>query len=243
MSFHYRYRKQIIISILIVCLITTLSLYFISKKTKSSSTKISLSSKKSSSLKKEKIQTTEKIEPEEKKEETLNQFKVDIKGQVINPGLYTVEEGARVEDVINLAGGINEYANTEVINLGKKVFDEMVIIIYSNYEVENFEETKQKEKIIQEACIKQTQDSLKNDACIIDNNINSNINEVIDKKININTATKEELMNLPGIGESKANNIIEYRNKNGNYNSIEDLLKVSGIGENLLAEIKENITT
>ena len=70
-----------------------------------------------------------------------------------------------------------------------------------------------------------------------------NINEVIDKKININTATKEELMNLPGIGESKANNIIEYRNKNGNYNSIEDLLKVSGIGENLFAEIKENITT
>ena len=61
-------------------------------------------------------------------------------------------------------------------------------------------------------------------------------------KININTATSEELQSLSGIGESKAKAIIEYRNTNGPFNSIEEIINVSGISENLFAKIKENIT-
>ena len=62
------------------------------------------------------------------------------------------------------------------------------------------------------------------------------------KKININTATKDELMQLPGIGEVKAQNIIDYRNKNGKFTNIDDLINVSGIGEKTLDKIREFIT-
>ena len=61
--------------------------------------------------------------------------------------------------------------------------------------------------------------------------------------ISINTANQEELMTLPGIGEAKAISIIRYREENGAYQKIEDIMNVSGIGESLFAKIKENITT
>ena len=79
------------------------------------------------------------------------------------------------------------------------------------------------------------ENSLKNDACI--NNANNTTN-----KISINKATLEELMTLNGIGETKAKDIISYREKNGGFTNIEDLMKVTGIGENTFAQIKENIT-
>lgn len=151
------------------------------------------------------------------------------------PGIYTLNSNNRVIDVIEKAGGLTENANTTVINLSKKITDEMVIIIYSNQEVKDFEKTKETEKIVQEKCIQKDENALKNDACIKDTI------EPTNNKININTATLEELQTLPGIGESKAKDIIAYR-ENNKFNSIEDIKKVSGIGEGLFAKIKENIT-
>ena len=110
----------------------------------------------------------------------------------------------------------------------------MVIIIYSNQEVKEFEKTK--EHILQDKCIQKDENALKNDACI-NNNQSTNTN----KKININTASSEELQTLPGIGESKAKDIITYRETN-KFNTIEDIKNVSGIGDALFAKIKENIT-
>ena len=80
--------------------------------------------------------------------------------------------------------------------------------------------------------------SIENNACI-----ETKETPLTSGKININTATKEELMTLPGIGESKANDIIKYREANGQFKSIEELTNINGIGENILAKIKENITT
>ena len=173
----------------------------------------------------------------QKKEEKEELYKVDIKGQVINPGIYELKTSSRVIDVINMAGGLTEEADTSVINLSKKITDEMVIIIYSYAEVEDFSKTKEIEKQVQEKCTKNEIYSIQNDACI---SISSN---EINGLININTATKEELMNLQGIGESKAKDIIKYREENEQFNSIEDIKKVPGIGDNLFASIKENITT
>ena len=99
----------------------------------------------------------------------------------------------------------------------------MVIIIYSNEEVENFSKTKEIENQIQENCVKPNEESLKNDACITENETSTTT------KISINTATLEELQTLPGIGEEKAKNIISYREENGPFTSIEDLTKISGI--------------
>lgn len=133
------------------------------------------------------------------------------------------------------AGGLTENADTSVINLSKKVQDEMVIIIYSRDEVSRFREVKEIEKQVNDKCNQKDENSLINDACI-----ESSTNTP--SKVSINTATLEELMNLPGIGESKAKDIINYRETNGPFTSIEDLLKIKGIGESILAKIKENIT-
>ena len=189
--------------------------------------------------KKDKKEETEVvIKKKEKQASSEIYFKVDIKGQVNNPGIYSLKEGSRVIDVIEASGGLTENANTTVINLSKKIEDEMVIIIYSNEEVNNFAKTKEVEKQVIENCIKKDENSLQNDACINQSNEQSNTDNNL---ININTATQEELMTLSGIGESKAKDIITYRTENA-FTSIEDIKNVPGIGESLFAKIKENIT-
>lgn len=162
-------------------------------------------------------------------------YKVDIKGEIVNPGIYSLEEGSRVIDVINMAGGLTENANTTIINLSKKITDEMVIIIYSNDQVNDFAKTKEIEEQILDKC---NDGEIRNDACIE----TEEEEEPTTKPISINTATKEELMNLPGIGEAKALDIIKYREENGPFQNIEDIKNVSGIGDSLFAKIKENIT-
>jgi len=136
-----------------------------------------------------------------------------------------------------MAGGLTENANTSVINLSKKITDEMVIIIYSNYEVENFKRTKEIEESIIKQCNQKDNNSLKNDACIV-NNTEENINS----KISLNSATKEELMTLSGIGEAKAEDIIDYRNKNGGFKNIEEIKNIKGIGDSMFDKIKDHIT-
>ena len=178
---------------------------------------------------------TKKTQEKEIKQE--NMYKVDIKGQVVTPGIYTMKESSRVIDVIEAAGGLTDNANTTVLNLSKKITDEMVIIVYSNEEVANFAKTKEIEKQVQEQCNKKDESSLKNDACICDDN--QIISTVL---VSINTASVEELMTLPGIGEAKAQDIINYRNDNGLFQTIEDIKNVSGIGDSLFAKIKDYIT-
>lgn len=229
MTFHYRYRKQIIITIIVVLIVSSLTIttiYFYEPKKE----------KKISSLKVKK--TSNPI-----KEDTLNQkenkkYMVDIKGEVQTPGIYELESSSRVIDVINEAGGLTENADTTVINLSKKISDEMVIIIYSKWQVEHWKETKEQEKYLQEQCISQKEEQAKNDACIDDTEENTNSTPSI---ININTATKEELMTLTGIGESKAEAIISYREKTA-FTKIEDIKNVSGIGDSIYEDIKNNIT-
>lgn len=171
-----------------------------------------------------------KEEPLEKTEEPKKEIKkiiVDIKGMVANPGVYEVEEGKRVNDIILLAGGLLDNADTSLINLAKIVEDEMTIIIYSNKEV--------LEKYKEEVCVCDCP-LINNSACIENNDKEEN------KIININTGDYNELMKIPGIGESKAKSIIKYREEYGNFNTIEDIKKVSGIGDSLFEDIKEYIT-
>jgi len=176
---------------------------------------------------------------------------VDIKGEVKVPGLYEVVCDSRVQDVINMAGGITQNGDTTVLNLGKKLEDEMVIIVYSKEQVRNFNSTKLDESIRIESCTNENE--IINDVCINESDLidsyldnDSGDEEIGDTPvkvlISINTATKEELMTLSGIGESKANNIINYRNENGNFKSIEELKNVKGIGDSIFEKIKDSIT-
>lgn len=172
----------------------------------------------------------EKVSLSEEKEEKIF---VDIKGMVNNEGVYSVDSGKRVIDVIELAGGLKEEANTRFVNLAKVVSDGEVIVIYSNDEIDKAKEPKV--VYVDTPCVCE---EVKNDACLVEN-----INNESNGKININTAGSDELKTLDGIGDAKAGNIIEYRNKNGNFKSIEDLLNVSGISEKIFNNIKDKITT
>jgi len=169
----------------------------------------------------------------EKKEESNEYIYVDIKGSVNKEGVYKVINGTRVFDLIKTAGGLKEDANTRFINLSKILDDGEVVVIYSNGEIE---EAKKSDIIyVETPCVCE---KVENDACL-NENINSNDSNSL---ININNATKEQLENLSGIGESKAAAIIEYRNNNGKFNKIEDILNVNGISETIFNKIKGLIT-
>ena len=167
----------------------------------------------------------------------VSRIKVDVKGSVVNPDVYEVDCNSRVIDVINIAGGVTDNADTDNINLSKKVADEDVIIIYSREELENNKKSYE-EKI----------DYCKNDnnsACatnVVTFDDNRNKEETGSTIININTAPVEELMKLSGIGEAKAKSIIEYRSNVGGFSKVEDIKNVSGIGDSIFDKIKDYIT-
>ena len=160
-------------------------------------------------------------------------FKVDVKGAVKSPHVYTLEEGATVEDAINMAGGLNSDGVTKNINLSRRIKDEMVIYVFNKKEIE---ERETKNEIVCEV------PKCECEEIVIEEKTTNTNNKPIGK-ISINTATMEELMTLNGIGESKAQEIINYRNTNGNFNSIEEIKNVSGIGDAAYEKIKDYITT
>ena len=144
-------------------------------------------------------------QPIMKNEESSSKFKIDIKGEVVNPGVYEVDSDMIVLDAINLAGGLTKDGDTSNINLSEKLTESMIIIV--------------------------------------DSKANNESKNLISKsnKVSLNKGTKEELMSLTGIGESKAFAIIEYRQKN-RFTKVEDIMLVSGIGESTFAKIKDSIT-
>lgn len=159
----------------------------------------------------------EGIKNEEKEEIITNKIKVYITGEVNSPGVKEVAEGARIEDIIVLAGGLTEFANINKVNLAYKLEDGQKIYIPNVNE--NIEEYITKEN--GEGIIEKSDKSL--------------------EKININTADVGILCNLPGVGESLATRIIKYREENGKFKSIEDLKNVSGIGEKKFESLREYI--
>ena len=156
---------------------------------------------------------------------------VDIKGSVESPGVYKLKNNSRVIDAITESGGLTKDANTRFLNLSKKLNDGDVIVVYSNNEIK--EAKKQDIIYVETPCVCE---EVKNDACYKEDNNSNN------SKININTASLDELKTLNGIGDAKAKAIIEYRSQNGNFKSINELTNVNGISESVFSKIKENIT-
>ena len=190
------------------------------------------------------IKITDDIVKEETKEEKNIEEKVkyniDIKGAVKKPGVYQLDSNLTVNDAINIAGGLTNEADTSIINLAKKIIDEMVIIIYTKEEVKNSNIVDTVIKVVEKECICP---NIENDGCL-NNEITDNItNKENSNLVNINTASIEELKTINGIGESKAKKIIEYREQHGNFKNIEDIKNVEGIGDSLYETIKIYITT
>ena len=139
---------------------------------------------------------------------------VDIKGEVKKPGVYQMKVGDRVKDALDAAGGLTDEADSQKVNLAKRLEDQMVIVVPKVGE--------EAEEIPAGATSKE---------------------EAKEGKVNINTATVEELKTLKGVGEKKAEAIIEYRKKNGSFKTKEDLMKVRGIGKKLFESFEERIVT
>ncbi|MEI3613319.1 helix-hairpin-helix domain-containing protein [Pseudogracilibacillus sp. SO30301A] len=135
---------------------------------------------------------------------------VDIKGEVEKPGVYEIEQGTRVIDSIDAAGGFTKEADQNQINLAEKVHDEMVLIV---------------PKLGEEST---------NPSPVVSHQDN-------EQKIRLNQATKEEIEQLNGIGPAKAQAIIDFREENGMFQQVDDLLQVNGIGEKTLENVKEFI--
>lgn len=173
------------------------------------------------------VSIIEKVKEEPKEETKDESITVDIKGEVNKPGVYKLSIGSRVIDAIEISGGITKKADTSMLNLSKILNDENVIIVANKY-------SQQTIKYVEKEC--------NCDVCINNNVTSHNDESSTISKISINKATKEELMNLTGIGESKAIDIINYRNENGLFKSIEDLKQISGIGDKLFDKIKDQIT-
>lgn len=145
---------------------------------------------------------------------------VYICGEVANPGVYELSEDSRIYEAVDTAGGFTENAARESINLASKVSDGMQITIY------NKEEAASLPAGGTSAGKNSGQDQMSGSSSLV----------------NLNTATKEELMTLKGIGESKAEDIIRYREKSGGFKKIEDIMKISGIKEAGFQKIKDSIT-
>lgn len=193
------------------------------------------------------LEVTKEVENKEEDKKPI--IKVDVKGAVSKPGVYSLEEGSIVDDALKLAGGVNKNANTKEINLSKKLKDEMVIIIYTNSEIQEFK-TKQEEsnkneciceQDINDVCVKESYSNYYSKYSSSVSSLKESSNISVTGLVNINTASLEEILSLSGIGESKAKAIIEYRKEN-KFNVIEDIMKVSGIGQSVFDKIKENIT-
>ena len=165
----------------------------------------------------EKEETAEVLEEPTEQSEIIEEYYVDIKGAVISPGVYKLSSNSRVNDVVNLAGGVTDLADTRCINLSKKIKDEMVIYVYTKQEVEEMykEEEKKKDNVIVNNVINDAYvDYINPDIENADSTVSSNSSEdAVTGKININTADITLLTTLPNIGESKAQAIIDKRNE------------------------------
>jgi len=138
---------------------------------------------------------------------------VDVKGEVMKPGIYEIQEGDRIQDIIDRADGFTENADILQVNLAQIVQDEMVVLI---------------------PAVGQEEETAVSASAGAGEQTNNG-------KIKINTASSEELTQLPGIGPAKAEAIVAHRDNHGLFQTPEDLLEISGIGEKTLETLIEHI--
>ena len=147
---------------------------------------------------------------------------VDIKGEVLRPGVYEFSCESRIQEVIKKAGGFTEEADETKINLAQKITDQMQMIVPNLH-------SKQEGGVTEGNSEK-------------GNSSNTTLSNLKQGTVNINTATLEELQTIKGIGKKKAEAILQYRKEHGAFRTKEDLLQVKGIGKKALEAIESQVT-
>ena len=164
--------------------------------------------------KEEEVELSQEAANEDLVKEVDDYIFVYIVGAVHEPGVVRVKSGTRLYEVLELAGGTIDNANLKLVNLASIVRDEQKILI--PYITSGDEQN------------------------VTENNIGTYMED--NKLLNINTASQSEFQKLTGIGESTARKIIEYRELNGYFKNLEELMNVSGIGKSKFNAIKADIT-
>lgn len=159
------------------------------------------------------------------------QYVVQVCGAVYNAGVYTLENGDRVQQAINCAGGLTTEAAIEGINQARLIVDGEMIYVPTKEELE-------KQSAV--STVKSTTSTSKT-GTTASGKEGTQLPVSANQLVSINQATKEQLMTLPGVGEVRANQIIEYRKANGSFAKIEDIMKISGIKQSLFNKIKAYI--
>jgi competence protein ComEA len=205
-------KKQQYAVIILICIALCISGYFIVERSKNQQDIKVQTATSKSSVSNNSKGNNETIKNFDSKKE----LKVYITGLVKSPGVYIMKEGDRIDDAIKLAGGVIEGADLSNINLAEKVKDEQMIKVTKIGE---------------------------NPGNQSSNTGNSSVNIAGNNgKININTASKEQLDSLPGIGAITAQKIIDFREQHGKFQKIDDIMNVPRIGQKLFEQIKDKIT-
>ncbi len=158
---------------------------------------------------------------------TLQMIAVYLCGEVINPGVYLLEAGSRLYQAVEMAGGLTDQAQAEAVNLARVLSDSEQIYIPNISERVFIPVMDNSQSVFEKA----SSDFDASDSIVSDPIDNSTV-------ININQATVEQLMQLPGIGQVKAEAIVAYRESNGLFASIEEIKNVPGIKEAAFEKIK-----
>ena len=145
-------------------------------------------------------------------------------GAVNCPGVYELSASARVYQAVEAAGGFRDDADQEWVNQAQFLQDGGKIRIYTRLETDQMRQ----EGLEEGSVLPEGQDAQTEQAG--------------ESPVNLNTATREELMTLPGIGEAKADAVIAYREENGGFSSPEEIMNISGIKEAVFSQIKDRIT-
>lgn len=164
--------------------------------------------------------TSESVEEENAVAET---WYVDLKGAVVTPQVVPISPGMRVHDVIDIAGGLLPDADESKINLAQLATDQMVVYVPIKGEQVEASVT----SLVEETATMAEEDSSKTGDSEL---------------VNINTADATQLQTLSGIGEKKAADIIQYRETEGAFESVDDLTEVSGIGDKTLENLRDFVT-
>ncbi len=167
-----------------------------------------------------KIENIEDVKTVDKTENMTKKISIYISGAVNSPGVVELKSNERLMEGVKLCDGLTDEADTNRINLAMKVKDEGHYIIPKEGE---------------EIALNDSNENVEN------NNDGNDSNEGDNKKININGASKEELDSLPGVGEVTAQKILDYREENKEFKSIDEIKNVKGIGENKFNDLKDYI--
>ncbi|WP_395318993.1 helix-hairpin-helix domain-containing protein [Fructilactobacillus frigidiflavus] len=214
------YKYQVIFGLLI-CMVLTGAYCFISQSTEATTTN-SLTSTKPNSAK-----ATNKGNGQSTTNNQLHeQIFVDVKGAVLNPGVYQATRSMRGTDLIKMAGGFNEHADRNQVNLAKKVTDQEILYIPIQGEISANPVTN----------LGNPTDKSNNDGKT------GSDTKASGDKINLNEADATKMQTINGVGQKKAEKIIDYRNQNGPFKSVDDLKNVPGFGDRTVANLKPSLS-